>query len=84
MLRWISPPVDNPPKPWRRRVFQWRYQGLCPWGSMGSLEDGFSSLAFFPLAPLSLEGRGKGEGDEGLGVGPNFPGLPSDPDPALK
>ncbi|HXX35592.1 MAG TPA: hypothetical protein VEM15_14050, partial [Thermodesulfobacteriota bacterium] len=34
MLRWISPPVDNPPKPWRRRVFQWRYHGLCPWGSI--------------------------------------------------
>jgi len=34
MLRWIPPQVDNPPKPWRRRVFQWRYHGLCPWGSI--------------------------------------------------
>ena len=34
MLRRISLLVDNPPKPWRRRVFKWRYHGLCPWGSI--------------------------------------------------
>jgi len=57
MLRWISPPVDNPQKPWRRRVFQWRYHGLCPWGSMGSLEDGFPSLRLFSLTPPLPTGR---------------------------
>ena len=32
LLRRISLLADNPPKPWRRRVFLWRFHGLCPWG----------------------------------------------------
>ena len=29
LLRRISQPADNPPKPWRRRVFSWMYHGLA-------------------------------------------------------
>ena len=52
LLRRISLLADNPPKPWRlrseasfsaqgrRRVFLWRYHGLCPWGSIFILISG--------------------------------------------
>ena len=62
LLRRISPLADNPPKPWRKRVFSWRYHGLCPWGSIipvGEVLTGNQKFPshFFGTGPIRYDTR---------------------------